>query len=114
MLAGGGQAADGWPSAAARSLGLVDFVEHAAIGKVRLLGDGPAAELADNWYGAAPADKAQFQQLTRTALILLQGLQMPLLFSFALAIIGFASITARNHLVPRWLGYEAGAAAAAV
>jgi hypothetical protein len=73
-----------------------------------------AAELADDWVAAAPADKAQLEQLTRVSLIMLQALQMPLILSFALAISGFARIAARNRLVPRWLGIDAAVALALV
>ena len=69
-----------------------------------------AAELADEYVQAAP-ERAESVLVTARGFMLMMGALIgPTILLLAIAVLGFAAITGRHHLVPRWLGFVAGGA----
>jgi len=72
------------------------------------------AELADEYVGSAPEHAGSVLATARGFMLLLGAMTPSTLVLLTIAVLGFAAIAGRHHLVPRWLGFVALAAALAV
>ena len=70
-----------------------------------------AADLADEWAAATPEQSDSVLTTARAFIVLLDTVSPVESVTLALSVFGFAAITARHHLVPRWLGFVGGASA---
>jgi hypothetical protein len=66
------------------------------------------AELADEYVLAAPERAESVLVTARGSMLMMSALIGPTILLLAIAVLGFAAITGRHHLVPRWLGFVAG------
>lgn len=66
-----------------------------------------AAELADQYIVAGPEHRDSVFIVTRALLLMLTNGVYVMAAALGLGVYGFATISARHHLVPGWLGYVA-------
>jgi hypothetical protein len=73
-----------------------------------------AAELADDYVAAGPQSADSVLTVARGYVLVMSTLVPVTILMLALGVHGFALITARHRLAPRWLGYVAAVSAASL